>query len=196
VSNVHGSRAFTLLFALQLTENVSTDDYFVHTITNTLGVCQESMRLAGDIYLRTEMYRQNQDAIGCHAPSVWSSISLLMRVTEMERRNKIHKSWHRETKRFGSGSRVINVLQRKTPSTINTSILWRKELCMETPMSRKDKCVMRPSIDGARHIITGGLGGIGGLICQAVSEGSIVISRRGHSKNLRISNVGFISIHK
>lgn len=194
VSNVHGPRAF----ALQLTENVSSNGYFVNTITNTLGVCQESMRLAGEIHLRTEIYQQNQDAIGCHAsaPSVWSSISLLMRVTEMERRNKIHTNCRCEAKRFGSGSRVINVLQRKKPSTINTSILWRKELCMETSMSRKDKYVMRPSVDGAGHIITGGLGGIGGLICQTVPEGAIVISRRGYSKKLRISNLGFISIHK
>ena len=198
VKNVNGPRVFASCFALQLTEKVISNDCFVNTITNTLGVCQESMRLAGQINLRTESHQRNPDVIGCHAsaPSLSSSIHVLMKVTEMERRNKIRPNCHGEAKRFGSESLVITVLQRTKASTKHTSILWRKELCMEIPMSRKDKYVMRPSVNGAGHIITGGLGGIGSLICHTVPEGSIVISRRGYSKDLRISNLNFTSIHK
>eukprot|EP00890_Picochlorum_soloecismus_P002222 jgi/Picsp_1/2/NSC_00002-R1_beta-ketoacyl synthase len=197
VSNINRPREFAV-FLSQKTYDIGSNDFYVNIITNTLGVCQESLRLVGQVHLQAEIHQQNQEVIACHASTLSASpsLNLLIKVTDMERRNKIDNNCHGKAKQFASESRVINVMKRKKASTRVTCILRRKEICMETRRSSKDKCFIKPSIDGAGCIITGGLGGIGGLICQITPEGSIAISRRGYSSNSRISNLDFISIQK
>lgn len=197
VSYAIGPGAFALILSSKMIENNASDCY-VNIITNTLGVCRESLRLVGQVQLQAEIHQRNQEVIVCHAstPSASPSINLLMKVTDMERRNKIDTTCYGKIKCFERQSRVINVLRKKPASPRETCILWRKEICIETRRTANDKLYMRPRIDGAGYIITGGLGGIGGLICQITPKGSVVISRRGFSSNSRICNLNFISIHK